>query len=234
MADEQAPGEAEHGDGDQVGDVDDVGDVDEMWRCVAAMAAMQERHNRLVHPQWAAQGHEYYRAVWVECAELLEHFGWKWWKRQVADLEQTKLEVIDIWHFGLSELMREGRLQRRIAEQLALALAKPPGDFRLAVEALALSSLATRSFDVDAFAAVMRALGLGFGELYRIYIGKNVLNAFRQTHGYQSGSYRKVWDGREDNEHLVELASALDARAKTFPDDLAAALAARYAECAGR
>ena len=208
-------------------------DIDAMWKRLTTMAAMQESHNRLVHPQWARQGHRYYRAVWVECAELLDHFGWKWWKRQEADLEQTKLEVVDIWHFGLSELMREGCLNRGVAAQLAVALAKPPGDFRLAVEQLALSCLATRAFDLDAFAAVMRALPLGFDGLYRIYVGKNVLNAFRQTHGYQSGSYRKVWNGREDNEHLVELASELDADAEAFPDQLAAALAARYAECSG-
>ena len=206
-------------------------DIDAMWQRLTTMAAMQESHNRLVHPQWAQQGHHYYRAVWVECAELLDHFGWKWWKRQEADLEQTQLEVVDIWHFGLSELMREGRLDRGVAEHLAVALAKPPGDFRLAVEQLALTSLASRAFDLDAFAAVMRALPLGFDGLYRIYVGKNVLNAFRQTHGYQSGSYRKVWNGREDNEHLVELAGELDADAEAFPEQLAAALAARYAEC---
>ena len=206
--------------------------IDETWQRLGAMAAMQERHNRLVHPQWERQGHRYYRAVWVECAELLDHVGWKWWKRQPADLDQARLEVIDIWHFGLSEILRAGKLDRDLAQRFAQALDEPPGgDLRLAVERLALSSLATRAFDLDAFAAVMRALPLDFDELYRIYIGKNVLNAFRQTHGYKSGGYRKTWNGREDNEHLVELASALDARSDAFPEELAAALEKRYAEC---
>ena len=215
----------------QAGSAPAIDDIDEIWRRLVAMAAMQERHNRLVHPQWEQQGHAYYRAVWVECAELLDHFGWKWWKRQQADLDQVRLEVIDIWHFGLSEILRAGELNRDLARRFAQALAKPAGgDFRLAVEALALSSLATRAFDLDAFAAVMRTLPLDFDQLYRIYVGKNVLNAFRQTHGYKSGDYRKTWDGREDNEHLVELASALDARSDAFPEELAAALEKRYAE----
>ena len=46
------------------------------------MADMQEQHNVLVHPQWREQGFEFYRAMWVECAEMLDHFGWKWWKQQ--------------------------------------------------------------------------------------------------------------------------------------------------------
>ena len=29
---------------------------------------------------------------------------------QSADLEQVKLEIVDIWHFGLSELIRDGRI----------------------------------------------------------------------------------------------------------------------------
>ena len=74
------------------------------------MAELQDALNVNVHPQWRDQGHAYYRAIWVECAELLDHYGWKWWKHQHTDLEQVKLEIVDIWHFGLSQLIREGRI----------------------------------------------------------------------------------------------------------------------------
>ena len=206
--------------------------IEAVWRRLSVMAEMQEAHNRLVHPQWASQGYAFYRAVWVECAELLDHFGWKWWKQQNAQLEQVRLEVVDIWHFGLSELLRAAQVDRALAERFAALLddVKEPGDFRLAVEALAQSSLATRAFDLDAFVALMRALPMGFDELYETYVGKNVLNAFRQRHGYRTGEYRKVWNGREDNEHLAELVRDMDAGSTTFPKDLAHALAARYAE----
>lgn len=204
--------------------------VDVLWQQLAAMAELQDEHNRLVHPAWQRQGHPYYRAVWVECAELLDHFGWKWWQRQAPALDQAKLEVIDIWHFGLSEHIRAGEVDRALAVRLLTAWrAAPTDDFPAAVETLARVSLATRHFDAAAFAAVMRALPLGFDELYRIYVGKNVLNAFRQRHGYRSGAYRKVWQGREDNVHLVELAAALDADAPDYARQLAAALAERYA-----
>lgn len=59
--------------------------------------------------------------------------------------------------------------------------------------------------------------------------GKNVLNFFRQDHGYQEGTYRKSWhDGREDNEHLVELVHSLDASRISFQEDLYKALKTRY------
>ena len=205
--------------------------VETIWQRLAVMAEMQEGHNRLVHPQWARQGHAYYRAVWVECAELLDHYGWKWWKSQDAQPDQVKLEIVDIWHFGLSELLRAEQVDRNLAVRFAALLDEPAKDeFRDAVEALARSSLVTQAFDLAAFVGVMRTLPLDFDELYEMYVGKNVLNAFRQEHGYRTGEYRKEWNGREDNEHLAELVRNMDAGAATFPADLARALAERYAE----
>jgi len=34
---------------------------------------------------------------------------------------------------------------------------------------------------------------------------KNVLNTFRQNHGYKEGRYNKMWAGKEDNLHLYEV-----------------------------
>ncbi len=82
------------------------------------MVRMQEAHNRQVHPEWRSQGYRYYRSVWVECAELLDHFGWKWWKHQQPDMDQVKLEIVDIWHFGLSDLMRADALNADVARRL--------------------------------------------------------------------------------------------------------------------
>ena len=45
--------------------------------------------------------------------------------------------------------------------------------------------LAQRGFPVAAFVDVMAALPIDLDELYRIYIGKNVLNNFRQANGYK-------------------------------------------------
>jgi len=201
---------------------------------LAAMAELQDVLNVNVHPQWRDQGHAYYRAIWVECAELLDHYGWKWWKHQQTDLEQVKLEIVDIWHFGLSQLIREGRMEAgRVDASVVAAFEHMASvqarDFREAVETLAGAVLARRGFPVDAFVELMAALPIDLDELYRIYIGKNVLNNFRQANGYKSGTYIKVWLGREDNEHLFELVGELDDASGSFPDELYRALESRYA-----
>ena len=128
---------------------------------IDTMARMQDSHNRHVHPEWLNQGYEYYRAVWVECAELLDHFGWKWWKKQDPDLDQVKLEIVDIWHFGLSDLIRAQALQDAVPQLLSVsAQAKPDAEaFRLAVESLAEITLARRTFAMEPFAAVLEARG---------------------------------------------------------------------------
>jgi len=61
-----------------------------------------------------------------------------------------------------------------------------------------------------------------------MYVGKNVLNFFRQDHGYKDGSYIKVWQGREDNEHLAELLSQLDSESASFKDQVYQELQTRY------
>ncbi|MYE87010.1 MAG: dUTP diphosphatase, partial [Gammaproteobacteria bacterium] len=164
------------------------------------MARMQEAHNLQVHPDWRTKRYEYYRAIWIECAELLDHFGWKWWKRQDPDLAQVKLELVDIWHFGLSELLRADAVEPELAVTLDVQPSEHPGpeSVRQAVEALASACLASKGFSVERFAGVMRVLPMSFDELFRLYVGKNVLNGFRQDHGYKDGTYRKAWAGRED------------------------------------
>ena len=201
---------------------------------ILTMLALQDSMNYKVHPQWREQSYQWYRAIWVECAELMDHYGWKWWKKQQPDVEQVKLELIDIWHFGLSDLLMQHESVDVLAGALETALRDTYAvqEFRTALETFVQITLNQRAFDLVAFAHLMTAADLGFEELYRGYVGKNVLNFFRQDHGYKDGSYIKIWSGREDNEHLVELTAELDASSATFKDDLYAALSKRYQELA--
>ena len=97
-----------------------------------------------------------------------------------------------------------------------------------ATEALAQHALETKSFSVPLFHALMHACDLSADALYRHYVGKNVLNFFRQDHGYKDGSYQKTWNGREDNEHLVEVLAELDSNSASFRDDVYQGLMQRY------
>ena len=206
-----------------------------MKQALVTMLTMQHGMNTRVHEHWVEQHFEWYRATWIECGELIEHYGYKWWKKQQADMEQVRLEIIDIWHFGMSALFVEGRSIEQIAADILGDLEghQPSGlDVRESTEALALHSLQTRSFSPALFRDLMLAADMDFDELYTAYVGKNVLNFFRQDHGYKEGTYIKNWDGREDNEHLVELLADLDKGAGDFADRVYAALAARYQEIA--
>lgn len=201
-----------------------------MKQQILTMLSLQDSMNQRVHPQWQTQGYAWYRAIWVECAELLDHYGWKWWKKQEPDAEQVSLELIDIWHFGLSSLLEQQLSGDAICEQVEqqLSTATSTGDFRVDVELFAERVLREKRFDIKGFGGLMAGAGMSFERLYSGYIGKNVLNFFRQDHGYKDGTYRKVWSGKEDNEHLVEALLELDLGSQSFKDDLYQALKARY------
>ncbi len=202
-----------------------------MKQALINMLTMQDRMNTRVHPEWVAQDFAWYRAAWIECGELIDHYGFKWWKKQEPDMEQVRLEVIDIWHFGLSALFDQEKTIEEIATGIETELATHTFSglgVREATEALALDCLQRKSFSPSLFRDLMYAAELDFDELYRSYIGKNVLNFFRQDHGYKEGTYSKTWQGREDNEHLVELQAELDATAPDFADKVYAALSLRY------
>lgn len=189
--------------------------------------------NSRVHEHWIAQDFEWYRAIWIECGELIEHYGYKWWKKQETDMDQVRLEIIDIWHFGLSALFQDDKDIERIAGEIEAELVgyELAGlGVRDATEALALHSLQSKGFSPSRFWELMISAGLDFDTLYTAYVGKNVLNFFRQDNGYKAGSYVKNWAGREDNEHLVELLAPLDKSALDFADQVYQALEVRYRE----
>ena len=56
----------------------------------------------------------------------------------------------------------------------------------------------------------MNMFGFTFEKLFKFYVGKNVLNKFRQDNGYKTGEYSKVWFGKEDNVHLEEILNKLE------------------------
>ena len=194
------------------------------------MLEMQEAMNARVNADWRQAGNAWYRAIWTECAEMLDHYGWKWWKHQQPDLEQVQLELVDIMHFAMSDYLLEDADNDAVAERIQAELSRPAqnDDVRLAIEALAQSTIANESMHFSDFASVMRLIEMDFDQLYRLYVGKNVLNFFRQDHGYKDGSYLKIWDGREDNEHLAELLTRLDSNSAGFRDDVYQGLKARY------
>ena len=196
------------------------------------MLELQDEMNTIVNPDWRNQDYEWYRAIWTECAEMLDHYGWKWWKKQHCDQNQVELELVDIWHFGMSDMLVRFDTYEAICGEIEsgfkFGAIDSDLDFRMLIEQFACDVLLHQQFNPASFAQLMHSLGMDMSSLFKSYIGKNILNRFRQENGYQDGSYRKQWHGKEDNEHLVEILHNLDASADDFIEQLYEQLGERY------
>ena len=163
---------------------------------------------------------DWYRCALLECAETIDSYPWKHWKSIAADPDYAniKIEAVDIWHFVLSmALSREPHKDDKTYEALAQSFStvpnfdafvrgeRPSRDIYEQIETIE-TLMRTLLCDRD-LAAILQAFydvamqsALDLDSLYALYIGKNILNAFRQDHGYKEGTYVKVWNGKEDNE----------------------------------
>lgn len=210
------------------------------------MLELQSKMNSKVASDWLTQRFPYLRAVTIEAAEAIEHHGWKWWKKQECDLPQLQMEVVDIWHFILSQLLIETENDIAKAKtHLISAIAKPKeivqfdgqqyqlGELDLLAKLELLIGISvSRRIELDLFTQIMLDCDMSWNILFEQYVSKNVLNFFRQDNGYKEGVYRKLWNGREDNEHLVEAMAKLDATTPDFALKLYSELANRYARSA--
>lgn len=209
---------------------------------LANMLALQDAMNKKVNPNWLEAGYAYLRAAMIESVEAIEHHGWKWWKAQHLDLPQVQMELVDIWHFALSHILIEYKGDaEQAATHINAQLSRPiqsiqfdtvtfsPAQASL-VENLELMAgmCVVKRFDVPLFMHIVEQAEMQADDLYQQYVGKNVLNFFRQDNGYKSGEYIKIWQGKEDNEHLVEVLNELDAQRTDYADALYDALKQRY------
>lgn len=162
------------------------------------------------------------RCIYMECAEMIDSFSWKHWKNihQDPDWANLQIEVVDVWHFIMSlAIEKYNRELKGGIEDIAMMISDlealhaietgDEGHFALdeeimeKVEELMIFSLSKEPLKLDAmiisFFELVKMSGLNLDTLYRLYVGKNILNQFRQDNGYKDGTYIKVWDGEEDN-----------------------------------
>jgi len=186
------------------------------------------------------------RCIYLEAAELVESYPWKHWKNIDAspDYDNIKIEIVDIWHFVMSEALRLYKVENKgsIAD-IANAVTAMQGfeEFLATDKGEELDSYAQIELveemikvlfcnsDIDAllraFLTMSSKLNLKLPELYELYIGKNILNKFRQNHGYKEGSYIKEWNGKEDN---VVMQAILASKSDITPEALYDALEEAY------
>lgn len=168
------------------------------------------------------------RCIYMECAELIDSFAWKHWKDISAPTneENILIEIVDIWHFVLSLMLAQYSLNGEADPQkLAHDIVNSAGFATFCKEPKNLANenvyeilndiekliheCSGFKFDIfeilHSYFTLALKCGVNLNRLYKGYIGKNALNAFRQQNGYQEGSYRKIWGGQEDNEVLSQI-----------------------------
>jgi dimeric dUTPase (all-alpha-NTP-PPase superfamily) len=167
------------------------------------------------------------RCTYMELAELIDSFNWKHWKdiNIAPDWDNVKIEVVDIWHFIMSQGLEEYKVANKgnIDDIVRYVIdcghfnhfvnepaPHPEEDIYIiisTIEHFMKNALTGDSFDklIDDFFEVALLCGVNFNILYKYYLGKNVLNKFRQDHGYKEGTYIKTWNGKEDNEVMLQI-----------------------------
>ncbi|WP_373073315.1 dUTP diphosphatase [Sulfurimonas sp.] len=161
------------------------------------------------------------RCIYMECAEMIDSFSWKHWKNIDADpdWDNLQIEVVDVWHFIISLAIENYVTNMRGGvEDLGIDISNMPSFEKIdvsndkfasqdevieKVETIMSIVLSKSELDLEAliseFFELVIMSGLDLNTLYRLYVGKNILNQFRQDNGYKEGSYIKVWNGDEDN-----------------------------------
>ncbi len=161
------------------------------------------------------------RCIYMECAEMIDSFSWKHWKNIEAepDWDNLQIEVVDVWHFIISLAIENYDLNMRGGvEDLGINISNMDsfekinisnGEFATQDEVIKKVESVMRivlsedeldlEFLISEFFDLVVMSGLDLDKLYKLYVGKNVLNQFRQDNGYKDGTYVKVWDKQEDN-----------------------------------
>ncbi len=194
---------------------------------------------KTVGADWRDKNLDFASAIMGESAEANDHYGWKWWAKQNPNIEAAGIECVDVIHFALAGILQDFTPEDAWTELTSALQNIDPViwaqlsqyTFSEWIKDTAITAL-TGNFGQSLYSALRAAnsVGIDTNEVYKQYIGKNVLNGFRKENGYKEGTYIKAWDGKEDNDFLVETMNALDVNSATYVTDITAALQTKYAE----
>ena len=191
---------------------------------VKELLVLQDQFNTQVNPDWKTANQDWYTAVMCESAEMMESYGYKWWKKQTPDMANVRLELIDIYHFLTSwtiEYSVDFSLDQLAVNIVEAMGSSSPTDDKPTFAEINFSMFyhmleSTPSLTFSCFADLCEAAELSWEDLYKGYIAKNALNAFRANNGYKQGTYQKVWSkdniegDKEDNYFLMNFINDLD------------------------
>jgi dimeric dUTPase (all-alpha-NTP-PPase superfamily) len=187
---------------------------------------------------WRTQGKNYATAVFVEAAECINHLGWEWWKQPTPNIEQARMEVVDMLHFIMCGVLLEPAPPAMVyamieqgVDNMETAQFDEMASWDTATfvkEASLCSCVNNFPFAIYLIDRAAQSLGMTSDDLFTAYVGKNMLNRFRKANGYKEGTYVKMWNGREDNEFLTEIITTTDPTSADYETQITARLQATY------
>jgi hypothetical protein len=187
-------------------------------QCMKDQDVLQKR----LRQDWAIQGWPFYRAVWTEMGEAVQHIqSWLWWKQgkfgqpmSAETIAAVRMELVDAFHFGLCMHIVEAQ---KYANQPQV-LSTVQGDYASfyvrcfqrwgeginterainAMEDMVRAAIERHHFDINHFARSCIAVGMSLPMLLTWYRAKYTLNEFRWANGYNLPKgdpkvYVKLW-----------------------------------------
>ncbi len=178
------------------------------------------------------------RCIRREAMELCDSYPWEHWKAidREPDIDNALIETTDIWFFIMSYILSKNTLDDTLVNNVIKSLEVKPltseKDIPLLVDNLIHATydhklIYDQTYLLYKFNKIMKALDLDLDLLYKLYNGKLMLNKFRQDHGYKEGTYSKIWNGKEDNVHMLDI---IRTNKNITNETLYDALISRYSE----
>lgn len=191
-----------------------------------SMIELQHSFNQQIDKDYLDKNWNWNSAIIVESGELLDSLGYKWWKKQESDMENVKVEAIDLLHFIISENIQYSYASKNLNikeveedfENFFMEYDSYDGFCVPDLEKL----ISYLNYDEYSRFSIMKQifkqLNMSNEDVYIAYIVKNCLNKFRQDNGYKEGTYNKIWNGKEDNIIAYNLANELGAIDNLFEE----------------
>ena len=188
------------------------------------MVKLQHQFNKQVAEDYLDKNFNWNSAIIAESGELLDSLGYKWWKKQEPDMENVKVEAIDLLHFVISDRIQKNKKMYSEKESLEMTFVELYTEFNnvkvlrdySTLEDMIFYLIATNSYRINVMKRIFTKLEMSNEDVYISYITKNCLNKFRQDNGYKDGSYIKNWNGKEDNIVAFEIANEWGADEELF------------------
>lgn len=184
-------------------------------------------NNKSYDTAWITKGttyeFDYEIAAAQEIGEFLNSLPYSWWSKAEADRQNCVTELVDAWHFIMSQAIidRGGDQQQAVLDAFE-AYQQAEGSFieqsvkratKELVAALYMNEVNVGGHDsgvnvnyLRSFFRLCMSYDVSFDLLSARYLAKATLNKFRVAHGYKTGQYTKIWtvgDKKEEDNYFL-------------------------------